>query len=440
MGLMDDIFGSNETNQVSGYGPAMDLIDNEILPLLTGIARTGPLLAYNADQVANLTPAQQRALEDAIGFSQGQGRDIADQILGLAQMQAGALPGAIAGLQGIAADGGPAASTMSAETMDAATMSPTTMDAALRAGPDMALVDSLINNDVLDRQIRAATRPIERALMEQALPGISDQFAGASNAGSSRRGVAEGIATRGAIESAQDVAARMRGAAYADALGIGNQVDAANTGALNTAALNNMSAMNAAAARNMGATNTAALNNMSALNSAAARNMAAQNAMADASASRQYGALGTLLNTGAGAGSQLGAAGRAITSNFSNALSAGGALQAQEQREIDALRRIYETNQQAPMQLASFLTNQTLPIAQAFPTTQVTSTPSAFQAGSMIGGAIAGIPGFAPAPMPMPMPFAGNPAATGLNAGGFNVGNINQGIAGAFNAGFPYGG
>lgn len=436
MGLMDDIFGSSDTTEISGYGPAMGVIDNHVIPMLNSIARTGPLRAYNADWVADLNPAQRQALEDAIGFSQGQGRDIADQILGLAQTQAGTLPGAIEGLQGIAANGGPAAATMSAETMDAATMAPTTMDAAMRTGPDMALVDSLINNDVLDAQIRAATRPIERSLMEQALPGISDQFSGASNAGSSRRGVAEGIATRGAIESSQDIAARMRGAAYADALGIGNQVDAANTGAANTAALNNMGAINSAAGLNMGAINNAALNNMGAINSAAARNMGAQNAMADANASRQYGALGTLLNTGTGAAAQLGAAGNAITSNFNNALTAGGMLQGQEQREIDALRQIHDYNQMAPMQLAAFLSGQALPIASAFTTTQNTSTPSPFQAASMIGGAIAGMPGFAPAPMP----FAGNPYATGLNSQGFNMGNINQGIAGAFNAGFPFGG
>lgn len=411
MGLFSDIFGSKNKTSVDGYGPAMDVIDNQVIPMLNGIARTGPMRAWNGDWVADLDPAQQQALEDAIAFSTGQGRDIADQVLGLAQSQAGALPGAIEGLEGFAAGGGPQAASMGANVMDA----------SMRSGPDMDLVDSLINNDVLEGQIRAATRPIERQLMEQALPGISDQFGGASNAGSSRRGVAEGIATRGAIESAQDVAARMRGAAYADALGIGNQVDATNTAALNSASSLNMNAMNAADARNM----------------------AAQNTMANANAQRQYGALGTLLNAGVGAGANLGAAGNMITGQFNNMLQAGGMLQGQAQRETDALRSIYDFNQQAPWQLASFLRGEALPIAQAFTNTTRTSTPSPFQAAMQVGSAIAGFPGFGGAPAPFmgggaPMPFSGampgNPFQTGLT-GGFNMGNINQGVAGAFNNG-----
>lgn len=100
--------------------------------------------------------------------------------------------------------------------------------APTQQGVNMDTVGSLINNDILQGQIDASTRDIGRGLTEQTLPGIASQSVATGNVGSTRRGVAEGIATRGAQDRASDVAAQIRGGAYNQALGIGANQAAAN--------------------------------------------------------------------------------------------------------------------------------------------------------------------------------------------------------------------
>jgi hypothetical protein len=100
--------------------------------------------------------------------------------------------------------------------------------APMQQGVDMGAVGSMINNPLLDQQIQASTRDIGRNLWEQQMPGIASQAVGTGNVGSTRRGVAEGIAQRGASDRTSDVAAQMRGQAYGQALGIGAQQAGAN--------------------------------------------------------------------------------------------------------------------------------------------------------------------------------------------------------------------
>lgn len=106
-------------------------------------------------------------------------------------------------------------------------------------GVNMNTVDSLINNDVLNGQITAATRDIYRGLDEQTMPGIASNSVATGNTGSTRRGVAEAIAQRGADDRAADVGAGMRYDAYNDAVGIAANQAAGNQNAtLNTNNLN----------------------------------------------------------------------------------------------------------------------------------------------------------------------------------------------------------
>jgi len=100
--------------------------------------------------------------------------------------------------------------------------------APMQQGVDMGTVGSLINNPLLEQQIQASTRDIGRNLWEQQMPGIASQSVATGNVGSTRRGVAEGIAQRGAADREADVAAQMRGQAYGQALGIGAQQAGAN--------------------------------------------------------------------------------------------------------------------------------------------------------------------------------------------------------------------
>jgi hypothetical protein len=86
-----------------------------------------------------------------------------------------------------------------------------------------ASAGSLINNGVLSGQIDASLRDIQRSLGEDILPGLNLQASLGGNINSSRAGSAEAIARRGAQDRAGDIAAGLRGNAYATGLGIANQ-------------------------------------------------------------------------------------------------------------------------------------------------------------------------------------------------------------------------
>lgn len=63
-------------------------------------------------------------------------------------------------------------------------------------------------NTALQGTIDATTRPIVQAYQEQALPAIRNEAVGTGNFGSSRQGVAEGIATRGMLNAVGDTTAK----------------------------------------------------------------------------------------------------------------------------------------------------------------------------------------------------------------------------------------
>lgn len=85
------------------------------------------------------------------------------------------------------------------------------MGAANNNGFNQAKVDSAMAAAMpgLQNQITGATRDIFRDLQENQLTGIGSQAAGSGNSGSSRAGMMEGIATRGAMDRSSDVAANI---------------------------------------------------------------------------------------------------------------------------------------------------------------------------------------------------------------------------------------
>ena len=103
-------------------------------------------------------------------------------------------------------------------------------DAAVNRGFDQNNLSRYINNDLLNSQIDAATRDVGRVLNEQTLTGIGSAAAGTGNSGSSRAGMMEGIAVRGAQDRAGDIVAGLRGQAYDRALSVEAQRAAQNAG------------------------------------------------------------------------------------------------------------------------------------------------------------------------------------------------------------------
>jgi len=84
-------------------------------------------------------------------------------------------------------------------------------NAAVNAGFNQGNVDSAMAAAMpgLQNMINASTRDITRDLNENQLTAISSQAAGSGNSGSSRAGVMEGIATRGALDRSADVGANI---------------------------------------------------------------------------------------------------------------------------------------------------------------------------------------------------------------------------------------
>lgn len=87
------------------------------------------------------------------------------------------------------------------------------------------------NNPHLDGAIDAASRDVTRNLTENALPGINRSAAGTGNTNSSRTGVAEGIALRGAQDRVGDIASTIRADAYNNGLQTSENARQANMSA-----------------------------------------------------------------------------------------------------------------------------------------------------------------------------------------------------------------
>lgn len=100
--------------------------------------------------------------------------------------------------------------------------------ASQNQGVNMGQVGQYINNDVLQGQIDAATRDTWRGLNEQQMPSARMAMAASGNTGSTRGEIGQAILERGAMDRAGDISAGIRGNAYQQAMGIGAQQAAQN--------------------------------------------------------------------------------------------------------------------------------------------------------------------------------------------------------------------
>ena len=118
------------------------------------------------------------------------------------------------------------------------------MGAANNGGFNPANAGRYMNNNLLNSQIDAASTDVVRNLQENQLTGIASNAAGSGNSGSSRAGVAAGIATRGAGDRIGDISASMRGQAYNTGLNIEANRATQNAGFQQQANQSNQSAYN----------------------------------------------------------------------------------------------------------------------------------------------------------------------------------------------------
>ncbi|WNZ54782.1 hypothetical protein QT397_18120 [Microbulbifer sp. MKSA007] len=227
MGFLDSLMGGGGESKSQSY------LDEDQKGYLNDIWGQGQQL-YNSGQspVADLTPQMQQYIQAAMGFG--------DTANGYANQVTSASNGF-----------GNTADTMQSYLNQV--MGSGGYQTPMQNGVDMNTVNSLIDNDLLNSQITASTRDIYRDLNENQLPGIASGAVSTGNTGSTRRGVAEGIAMRGADDRASDVAAGIRSNAYNQAVGVAaNQASANQNAQMNTNNLNaNMATSNFGTAGNL---------------------------------------------------------------------------------------------------------------------------------------------------------------------------------------------
>jgi hypothetical protein len=107
------------------------------------------------------------------------------------------------------------------------------------------------NNPNIDGAIDAASRDVTRNLTEVQLPGINRAAAGSGNTNSSRTGVAEGIAMRGAGDRIGDIASTIRADAYNNGLNLSEQGRQANMQGMLQGQTTGLDAQNVAVGRGM---------------------------------------------------------------------------------------------------------------------------------------------------------------------------------------------
>lgn len=190
---MGDMFGGGDQESTmtmepwKPQGKKLKEIFNEAQRIYQDRSQEG---FFGGDMYAGLNDVQKQALQQAIGLSQGAGSQLAQNAMDQANLGMSAGQGFINNAQGLH---------------------------NMLQNPQQSLMDTtamFANNPFLDAQINAVNRDVQRQLTEQALPGIATHAAATGNTNSSRTGVAEGIAMRGAQDRMADNAAQMRSDAY----------------------------------------------------------------------------------------------------------------------------------------------------------------------------------------------------------------------------------
>lgn len=169
---------------ISGYEKALPALDDALA-----------MGAYSGDRVADLDPYQKQAANQTANWASNQGVDTANTLYGGGKTMAGA-----------GANYGNNAGALFAQ-----------------AGQDMTgsflnQANAYANNPYVDGLIDANSRDIVRNLNENQLPALNLAAAGSGNTNSTRTGVAQAIAERGAADRLADVSNNIRSSFFSKGL------------------------------------------------------------------------------------------------------------------------------------------------------------------------------------------------------------------------------
>lgn len=168
---------------------------------------------YQGDLYAGMSDEARASLDALKGYASGTGLQTANQLSSIGSNLAG-----YAGKAGTTLD-----DYLKLANEDG---TQSTMDAASKYAA----------NPFVDGMIDANSRDIVRNLNEQTLPSLNRQASATGNINSSRAGVAEGVARRGAEDRIGDISATIRGQAYDKGLSMAQAERSQRLGALGTAA------------------------------------------------------------------------------------------------------------------------------------------------------------------------------------------------------------
>lgn len=193
------LFSSDQTSTVETvpWAPQANQLTNAFNEARTLMDRG----AYQGDYYAGMNPFTSQGLNNLAGWGDagGQGQNILQTLMAQGNQQVGGSADAMGIAQNVAAN---------------------PFQGAQNMGFDQNNLSRYMNNDVINGQIDSASRDVTRNLYENQLTGNAAQAAGSGNTGSSRRGVMDAIAMRGAGDRIADISSGIRSNAYNNALGI----------------------------------------------------------------------------------------------------------------------------------------------------------------------------------------------------------------------------
>lgn len=174
---------------------------------------------YQGSLYAGLSPMQNQSIAGIGSFAQGGGTQAAQGLLGAGQASLGGAYGQM-GVAGDLANFNAGIGTNFSRL--------TNFDPADPTRSNINAAGQYADNPYLDGVVRAASRDVTRNLTEDVLPGINRMGSATGNTNSSRTGIAEGIALRGAQDRIGDISAQIRGDAYQQGLGLAENARTAN--------------------------------------------------------------------------------------------------------------------------------------------------------------------------------------------------------------------
>ena len=214
--------GTSRTVSTQELAPEQRQLLGLVMPQVTDYANT-PLQMYPDSTIAGFDPLQTAARQNLLDVGNNVVSPLASTAAGTAGNLASTGSSAgLAGAQGLQATG----------AMGAAGLGGVLGEYANNSGARNFLTSGALldpsTNPVLAAQSEAAVRPVFQGLTQQALPAIAAQSVGNNMFGSSRQGIAEGLAMQEALKQASDITTNLQANNFNQ--GLGAMLSSLNTG------------------------------------------------------------------------------------------------------------------------------------------------------------------------------------------------------------------